>query len=208
MKKQFFFSGLIILILSFTIQLFSQSSHEVSVTDFSFTPSTLTIAVGDIVKWTNNQGTHNVDGSKAKYPSNPESFGNDGGVAGWTYSFTFTMAGTYDYQCSFHGISMSGKINVGSATNLQNHTAEKPSVKVFPNPSDGILFFDMKNIKHEKSSYLTLKIYDTRGSLLEVLTIPKDETHSVNIGSLNPAIYNYSLADDLKVIDAGQFIKK
>lgn len=117
MKKQIAFlklrinlavSGLLVLSNSLT----SQVTHEVSVTNNVFTPSEITIAVGDEVKWINSQGNHNVNGSTDIFPDNPESFGNAVG-SGWTYSHTFTIPGEYDYQCDPHtGFNMFGVVIV------------------------------------------------------------------------------------------------
>ena len=88
------------------------TSHKVAVTNYVFTPAQLTINVGDTVIWTNTQGSHNVNGAKSEYPSNPESFGNNLGT-GWTFSYVFKTAGTYDYHCDPHkDMGMVGKITV------------------------------------------------------------------------------------------------
>jgi plastocyanin len=60
-----------------------------------FTPSTVTINVGDTVTWTNGGGFHSVqsdDGSFGNSPSNS-----------WTLSHTYTTAGTFGFYCSVHG---------------------------------------------------------------------------------------------------------
>jgi plastocyanin len=123
-----------IFILALSLNLKAQTSHDVTASGSSFSPSNLTITVGDEVVWTNNSGSHNVDGLISKFPSNPESFGNAVG-AGWTYKFTFNTAGTYDYQCDIHGaMGMVGKITVnpkqatGPFTLTVNFTGMTPHV--------------------------------------------------------------------------------
>lgn len=117
MKTQFtthaFRSFTLTCILAYlTLSLSAQTSHSVTVSNNKFTPSTLTINVGDEVVWTNTEGSHNVNGKTSTFPNNPVSFGNDVG-SGWTYKFTFSTAGTYDYQCDPHaGMGMIGKITV------------------------------------------------------------------------------------------------
>jgi plastocyanin len=97
------------------LNLNAQTTYNVAVTSNEFTPSQLTINVGDKVIWTNTQGSHNVNGTKATFSSNPLSFGNSVG-SGWTYEFTFTTAGTYDYQCDPHAsMGMVGKVIVNAA---------------------------------------------------------------------------------------------
>jgi len=89
-----------------------QTSHAVSVTSNVFTPDEITINVGDTVVWTNSQGNHNVNGTQANFPANPEYFGNTVGP-GWEFSHVFTIAGNYDYRCDPHfSFGMTGKVEV------------------------------------------------------------------------------------------------
>jgi len=70
----------------------------VEVSSNVFTPADITIFVGQTVEWNNVGGFHNVNGTLATYPNNPEGFGNGGPSTDlWSYSFTFTEVGVYDY---------------------------------------------------------------------------------------------------------------
>ncbi len=85
----------------------------VEVKDFSFTPKDITIDIGATVRWTNTEGTHNVNGTQTVFPNNPESFGNGPAKAAtWTYDFTFKKAGVYTYHCDPHAPSMKGTVTV------------------------------------------------------------------------------------------------
>lgn len=143
----------------------AQTTHQVSVTSNQFDPQNLTIEVGDIVEWNNSQGSHNVNGTLADYPTNPEGFGNSVG-ANWTYSFTFNTPGFYEYKCDPHQfLGMVGTVTVnpsipdnddcanatlltvGASCTLQtfdseNHTAENPQ----PAPSPGCGFFQGSDV--------------------------------------------------------------
>ena len=91
------------------------ADYVVEVSNNVFTPDHLDISAGETVEWINMGGFHNVDGSTDTYPNNPDSFYN--GTASsdlWSYSFTFTIAGNYDYECNPHAPSMAGTITVGS----------------------------------------------------------------------------------------------
>ena len=93
------------------------TNHQVAVSSNVFTPSSLTIMVGDTVTWNNTSGSHNVDGRTATYPANPASF-YSGSASGsmWTYSYTFTTAGSYTYDCTPHvGFGMVGTVTVNAA---------------------------------------------------------------------------------------------
>ena len=87
----------------------TQNSHTINTAGSSFSPSSLTINVGDTVTWNNTGGNHNVNGTQATFPNNPEGFGNSVG-SGWSFQWIFTLAGTYDYQCDPHAPGMSGVI--------------------------------------------------------------------------------------------------
>lgn len=80
----------------------------------AFTPSSLTIAQGDSVVWTNAGGFHNINGTQATYSSNPVGFTNGGASSmAWVYGVKFDVPGTYTYQCDPHaGGGMVGTIIV------------------------------------------------------------------------------------------------
>lgn len=111
-----------------------QSSRDVSMTDngggapYSFSPASLTIPAGTLVKWTNNgktahtttsddaqplwdSGTILPPGSTSCPPSDP--YCQPGTTPGGTYQRTFDTPGTYQYHCAFHGQQgMTGTITV------------------------------------------------------------------------------------------------
>ena len=81
------------------------SAAEVKVDNFSFGPTTLTVAVGTTVTWTNRDDIpHTVVSTdkvfKSKVLDTDEKF-----------SFTFSKAGTYPYFCSIHP-KMTGSVVV------------------------------------------------------------------------------------------------
>jgi plastocyanin len=81
---------------------------QVRVASFLFSPSALTIKKGTTVLWMNSSGTdHTVTGDTG----NPASLDGAVGASGGTFSFTFTVPGTYHYHCSIHPI-MKGTITV------------------------------------------------------------------------------------------------
>jgi plastocyanin len=68
--------------------------HSVTIQDMKFSPSSIEIAVGDSVEWTNDDDRdHTVTGS-----------GFDSGNLGngRSFSHTFSKAGKYPYRCSLH----------------------------------------------------------------------------------------------------------
>ncbi|HVH67957.1 MAG TPA: plastocyanin/azurin family copper-binding protein [Gemmatimonadales bacterium] len=69
-------------------------------------PAVDTIAAGGTVTWTWAGGSHSVQSS------GPPSFTSSAVQSTGSYSFTFTVAGTYHYDCAVHGASMSGTVVV------------------------------------------------------------------------------------------------
>jgi len=78
---------------------------NVSVADFSFTPSSLTITSGSTVTWKNDGNvTHTATADGAEFDS-----GNL--ASGASFSHTFSTKGTFTYHCAIHA-SMTGTITV------------------------------------------------------------------------------------------------
>jgi amicyanin len=73
------------------------AEHTLEIKDFAFSPSSLTIKVGDKVTWTNQDSApHTVTAdSRGEFDSGRLSQGD-------TFSYTFDTAGTFDYHCSIH----------------------------------------------------------------------------------------------------------
>ncbi len=86
----------------------SPGSHAVTVVDFSFQPSSISVPVGSTVTWTNEDAfAHSVvatGGPDATFRSDPL-------ATGQTYSHTFDAPGTYTYICGIHP-SMAGSVVV------------------------------------------------------------------------------------------------
>ena len=170
----------------------AQTKFNVTVQSNSFIPSTLNIFVGDTVEWTNVGGNHNVNGSQTTFPSNPASFGNSVG-AGWTYTFVFTVAGTYAYRCDPHfSLGMAGGINVQVSTGLSELNTINSNF--YPNPTSNDLFF----ANFEKINRIL--IYTLTGA--EVLNT---ELHNekLDVSHLHSGVYFVKI-----ISDEGQLVKK
>ena len=78
---------------------------KVSIADFAFAPPEITIAPGETVTWTNDDGApHGLEfGDGAA--------GNDLLLPGASYSRGFAEPGKYDYSCSIHPY-MTGRVIV------------------------------------------------------------------------------------------------
>ena len=85
---------------------------EVGMRNIQFDPADVTIAAGETVTWTNNEGVpHDVEktsGPGPKFSSGPEG----GMMEGDTFAQTFDRPGTYEYVCRVHAPGMAGTIEV------------------------------------------------------------------------------------------------
>jgi plastocyanin len=89
----------------------AKGGSAVSISGMTFSPATLTVAVGTTVIWTNNDSVaHTVTSDNGLFDSGSiSSAGGYGG--GGAYSYTFSTAGTFGYHCTVHP-TMTAKIIV------------------------------------------------------------------------------------------------
>jgi plastocyanin len=95
-------------------------THRIPIARYAYVPATMTVRVGDVVTWTNqDQASHDVAGGTFRSPMLAQ---------GQSWSFTFTQPGTFDYICSVHP-DMRARIVVIAA---QTTTAQPPPVQQQP----------------------------------------------------------------------------
>jgi len=83
----------------------SAAAMEVRIDNFTFSPATLTVAPGTTVTWVNGDDIPHAVAAKDR------SFRSKTLDTDDRYSFTFAMAGEYDYFCTLHP-HMVGKVIV------------------------------------------------------------------------------------------------
>lgn len=95
-------------VVAWTPQLALAVTHDVTVGDNFFSPSSLTIQVGDTVRWNNASGgnSHNVTANDGSFASVTSS--------SFTFTHTFNSTGSVPYHCTIHSSSMKGTITVQS----------------------------------------------------------------------------------------------
>lgn len=180
----------------------AQTVHEVEVFNFGFEPATLTIEPGDIVEWTNTEGFHNVAGNQEIFPENPETFGNSLAAAPWTYSFTFTLEGTYNYRCDQHPAQMQGAIIVSGSASSATETAQS-EVSIYPSPAENEIRISGLE---EFSGSVVLKIFDITGKLALKQIINPNEV--VDISKLKGGVYLYNIFTPAEVRLTGKLLVK
>jgi plastocyanin len=103
-------------IYTFVSNVYTPQNYTINAGSYYYSPSILTINKGDSVTWINDGGFHNVNGSFSALTgesyNNPESFqssatGNAGAII---YTHTFTIPGTYNYDCSIGSHAVLGMV--------------------------------------------------------------------------------------------------
>ena len=77
----------------------SHTTVSVAIRNYAFTPSSITVAPGDTVVWTNRDTvphTVSADGGSASH------FDSGALKEGEAFRFTFTKSGVLHYHCAFH----------------------------------------------------------------------------------------------------------
>jgi plastocyanin len=81
------------------------TTNTITIKNFAFSPSTITIKAGANVTWTNEDTTaHQVKEDNGLFLSSVLANGQ-------SFTYRFTTAGTYNYTCNIHS-SMHGKVIV------------------------------------------------------------------------------------------------
>jgi plastocyanin len=144
--------------------LFSQTTHDIIVQNFSFSPQTKTITVGDIVKWTNQSGTHNVRANDNSFYSGPAA------PAPWEFTHTFTTAGDFPYYCEPHlSMGMTGTIIVQNPVGVSDEemlTDQFELEQNYPNPFNPSTRI---NYSVPSASFINLKVFDILGNEVAIL---------------------------------------
>ncbi|MFA6924855.1 MAG: plastocyanin/azurin family copper-binding protein [Bacteroidales bacterium] len=184
--------------------LSAQVLHNIAVNNFAFAPPSLSINMGDTVRWTNNSGTHNVDGTTVVFSANPTSFGNSVGT-NWIYDFIFTIPGEYDYRCDVHyTMGMVGHISVAPTSEITENTPVNNSlVKVYPNPSKGTINIELSDMILSNAKGLSLVIYNSSDK--EITRITNIKTNKL-MDYLARGMYFYILINNNEIVEKGKII--
>jgi plastocyanin len=86
----------------------ASADKSVSISNFQFTPGTVTVKSGDTVTWINKEGAHTVTADDGSWMSGNLSSGK-------SFSRKFDSPGKYPYHCEYHsseGGRMAGVVEV------------------------------------------------------------------------------------------------
>lgn len=115
---------LLFLLLTYALQTRSET-HIVTISSFQFSPANLNVVVGDVIRWEWAEGFHNT--ASLTIPAGASAWAAPVSAAGFTFEYTVTTPGTYNYQCDPHAGFMLGSFTASgvvpvslSAFNISN----------------------------------------------------------------------------------------
>jgi plastocyanin len=148
----------------------------------AFSPSTLTIQVGDTVTWTNRGGFHDVVSDGNFSSGTPSS-------SAWTFSHTFNTAGTYDYYCTPHQTQgMTGKVIVQGGG---NRPAAPNHLHAMVLSGTEVMLHWTDNSSDETGFRIERRLLD--GEFAEVATAPAGSAEAVVPGHQPGEFYLYRM---------------
>lgn len=167
------------------------STFTVSNSGTSFTPGTITIALGDLVNFSLGISHDAIEVSQATWNANgntPLSGGFSLPFGGGSVPLDKLTAGTHYYVCSPHAsIGMKGKIIVLVSTGIADNTLQD-DVSIFPNPSNGNFQLQINNTQSAKK--MDLGIYTVKGEkVYSKSDLQQQNTTSIEIPDLPKGVY-------------------
>ena len=189
-----------ILILT-TLLFISTSSmaavHSVVVSNFQFTPASLSVNVGDTIVWTLGNGSHTT--TSTTIPQGADLWDSPINSNVQSFTYVITVAGTYDYICSPHVFA--GQI-VAINTGIN-------SLDLYSNFNIFSLRPSIYNVSYSlaRSGNIKISVYDITGKSAKILKSSYQTagtyTSNYNFEDLKKGIYIFEM-----IIDKHRFTKR
>lgn len=166
MKKHF----LTLLFFCFYFPLSYAAAIAITISGFSYTPSSITVNVGDVVTIEASSFHPLLQVSQATWNANggTQLQGGFNATNNFDLTITASMAGsTIFYVCGNHVASgMKGQIIVNVAAGISENQLREFNFTVFPNP---VSFNSWINISTKKAGKINLTLFDLQGRIVNHL---------------------------------------
>ncbi|MGB3946937.1 MAG: T9SS type A sorting domain-containing protein [Bacteroidia bacterium] len=200
MKKNYFLSSILVLVLFFTLNV-KADTITVMVTNNAFSPTTFNAEVGDVVKWVwdSNGMTHNVTSASQTIPNGAAPIAS-GDMASGTYTYNITVAGNYGYSCTLHMLSgMVAGFQVSDPTGIA--TSSFNVLSVYPNP-----FKDKITVK--QNGIEKIQVVNVLGEKIKNIDLAKTEIKTdVYFEGLPAGIYFLNFIKNDETVELVRVIK-
>ena len=182
----------------------AQTVHQIQVANYQFTPNSITgVKIGDTIEWVWVSGVHTA--SSVSVPNGAASF--DFSVSSGNVKYIVKVAGTYNYQCNFHGASgMTGSFVVDAATSVSSINLNELILE--PNPAH-----DFVNIKMASNinTHVKINVFDLIGrSVLsnEIELNGSDRIYTLDISNIKNGMYLVYISSGASISKAFRMIKR
>lgn len=185
-------------LLLFSVYIYPQTTHIVHASNFVFTPDSISIALGDTVRWVWDEGTHTTTSDST---TGADVWDAPLDQTNQSFSYVIHYPGIHRYYCTFHGSAggngMAGIITVQLATSVNENIKQPVNFVLdqnYPNP-----FNPTTKISYAvaKSGLVSVRVYDILGNEIATIVNEKKQpgNYEVNFdGSKLPSgIYIYEL---------------
>lgn len=173
--------------------------QNVVIANNAFTPSNFTINIGDTIRWTLGNGTHNVTGQSIPGGAAAISSGTMS-TQGTQYEYKVTVVGSYTYRCTFHS-GMNGSFTVVDPTAAVTKITKSSEPKVYPNP-----FKTKVTINHGACD--KIEIYTLLGEMVRSFSVSSgDKSTTLDLSELKNGVYLYVIKDNNETIETRRIVK-
>lgn len=165
--------------LASTVRSFA-ATHIIHVADFQFSPATLTLPLGDTIKFMWMSGSHTT--TSTTLPGGAASWDQDMTNANDSLVYVPTVAGTYNYKCKPHeSMGMVGSFIVSPVNGISDLSATGFSIA--PNPAHGSLRIESKETVH------AVQILDISGRVRQQQPAIHQKSFTMPLDGVTPGIY-------------------
>jgi len=168
---------------------------SISISGFAFSPTSVTVAVDDVITWTNTDNTlHSIAFLTAPGGANTVGSGTFG--QNETFSYTVTVAGDYTYKCGQHP-SMLGAFSTTTTPVV------KPTLTLnalYPNPCIDYLHIETaQTIK-------TIDVYSEAGVWMETRSFSSNKI-DFDVSNLGKGVYFIRIESNDGLVETKRIIK-
>ncbi|HEX7414789.1 MAG TPA: T9SS type A sorting domain-containing protein [Bacteroidia bacterium] len=160
----------------------------------TFSPATVTITVGDTVKFTLTSIHNGLEVSQATWNANGTTALSGGFLTPFGGGFVLPAqltVGTHYYVCQNHAsMGMKGVIIVQSAAGIETVNTQYPALSIYPNPSNGLF-----NLKISQFDNASIAIYNTIGDCVH-RQIATSANCQIDVADLAEGIYTMSIINN------------
>ena len=150
------------------------ATHTINQSSLTFSPSTVSIEVGDTVEWIWSGGSHTVtSGTDLSDPEVGLLFDQSLNSGNPSVSHTFTQAGVQDFFCRPHlNFGMTGTISI-NAVSAVGEAPSRVAVQLLPNAPNPFnpttqITFDLP-ADRVGAMQVSLRVFDLKGRLVRIL---------------------------------------